>query len=112
LALEAWKLEHGQLPQSLDQLTGRYLDHPPVDPFWGKLFQYYPRGVEFAFRDTRGKAVEPGTPFLWGPATRAADSDRSNTCRAGDRSMTSGDAAAPSVPPEKMLPLGFAFAIP
>jgi hypothetical protein len=112
LALEAWKLEHGRLPQSLDQLTGRYLDRPPVDPFWGQLFQYYPKGVQFAFRDTRGKAIEPGIPFLWGPSGQAVALGCSETYGDGGGSRTSDDVAASEGSLEKLLPLGCAFAIP
>ncbi len=109
LALEAWKLEHGRLPQSLGELTGRYLERPPVDPFWGKLFQYYPKGVQFAFRDTRGKDIEPGMPFLWGPAQQAVGLGCSES---SDDSRMAGDVAASRVSLERILPLGCAFAIP
>jgi hypothetical protein len=114
LALEAWKLDHGRLPQSLEELlTDRYLERPPVDPFWGKLFQYYPKGVQFAFRDTRGKTIEPGMPFLWGPAGQTPDSTWSQApSECGDSTMQ-GDVAAPIVVPlEKALAFGCAFAVP
>jgi hypothetical protein len=112
LALEAWKLEHGRLPPSLEDLTGRYLDRPPVDPLWGKLFQYYPKGVAFAFRDARGKAIEPAVPFLWGPSQRALDFHWSAAVSDGTDRVAPGDGAAAKAPTEKVLALGCAFAIP
>jgi hypothetical protein len=113
LALEAWKLDHGRLPQSLEELlTDRYLERPPVDPFWGKLFQYYPKGVQFAFRDTRGKTIEPGMPFLWGPAGQTPDSPWSEAPSESGDSTMQGDVAAPIVPLEKALAFGCAFAVP
>ncbi|HEX4143331.1 MAG TPA: ABC transporter permease [Pirellulales bacterium] len=45
LALEAWKLEHGQLPDSLDDLAGSLLDVVPLDPRFAQPFLYYPAGV-------------------------------------------------------------------
>jgi ABC-type transport system involved in multi-copper enzyme maturation permease subunit len=51
LALEAWRLEHGQLPESLEVLTGPGPDHYfrqlPVDPTTGKPFRYFPTGLPF-----------------------------------------------------------------
>jgi len=41
LALEAWRIEHGQLPDRLDQLVPAEL---PLDPVWAKPFLYYPHG--------------------------------------------------------------------
>ena len=111
LALEAWKLEHGDLPQSLEALRGKYLERPPVDPFGGEPFHYYPKGVEFAFRDARGNAIGPRTPFLWGLLRRTVGATWSD-----------GYADASAKPPadrdtttstlERVLPLGCAFAIP
>jgi hypothetical protein len=45
LALEAWKMEHGKLPDSLDNLAGKYFENVPVDPFSGKAFRYFPGGL-------------------------------------------------------------------
>lgn len=45
LALEAWKLEHGKLPDSLDDLADKYFEKMPVDPFNGKPFRYFPEGL-------------------------------------------------------------------
>jgi len=68
LALEAWKLEHGGLPKSLNDLKGKYLHEVPVDPYFGEEFVYEPKGipeylVSFTwFSDDR--TLEPDRPFL------------------------------------------------
>ncbi len=55
LALDAWKAEHGRLPSKLEELVGTYLDRMPLDPYSGKPFWYYPKGLpirlklEFAY---------------------------------------------------------------
>ena len=71
LALQVWRLEHGELPDSLERLVGGVLDGLPLDPFSGKPFDYRPRGVPFAeswtmrteFLELRG-SLSPGEPFL------------------------------------------------
>jgi hypothetical protein len=46
LALEAWKHDHdGQLPRSLTQLVGPYLDKLPLDPYSGMSFRYFRNGL-------------------------------------------------------------------
>ncbi|HTU23797.1 MAG TPA: hypothetical protein VMF30_00280, partial [Pirellulales bacterium] len=45
LALEAWRLEHGQLPDKLDELVPSLLDSVPSDPIYAKSFFYYPDGM-------------------------------------------------------------------
>jgi hypothetical protein len=45
LALDAWKLQHGSLPKSLDQLVGPYLNRLPVDPYSGAPFRYFREGL-------------------------------------------------------------------
>ena len=47
LALETWKLDHGGLPQSLNELRGKYFDQVPVDPRTGDAFQYEPKGLPY-----------------------------------------------------------------
>jgi hypothetical protein len=69
LALEAWKLDHGGLPESLGDLKGKYLDQLPVDPYTGGAFRYEPKGLaccvawhppDFGAM----KSLEPRQPFL------------------------------------------------
>jgi hypothetical protein len=45
LALEAWKIDHGQLPDRLDQLVPTELASLPLDPVYAKPFLYYPQGL-------------------------------------------------------------------
>jgi hypothetical protein len=45
MALNAWKAEHGELPDRLEQLVGSELDRLPLDPLFALPFQYYPRGT-------------------------------------------------------------------
>jgi hypothetical protein len=44
LALEAYRLEHGKLPESLDALVAEYFDKLPRDPYSGRDFVYFPQG--------------------------------------------------------------------
>ncbi len=68
LALEAWRIEHGGLPKSLDDLTPKYLDKVPVDPYIGKTFGYEPAGFPCGIVSEPGYAatrmLEPGRPFI------------------------------------------------
>jgi hypothetical protein len=46
LALQAWKLEHGDYPKTLDELVGPYFEKLPNDPYSGDSYQYFPKGVK------------------------------------------------------------------
>jgi hypothetical protein len=88
LALLAWRIEHGQFPQKLDDLVGPYLMQLPLDPCCGQPFRYQPQGWP---RDTRWLplakfygygsvmrldeltvVVAAGCPFLWSPGDAEA----------------------------------------
>lgn len=45
LALEAYRLEKGKVPESLDQLVGTEFDTLPLDPYSGHKFLYFPQGI-------------------------------------------------------------------
>jgi len=45
MALRCYQLEHGKLPEKLDELAPGYLKAIPVDPFTGKAFGYEPGGA-------------------------------------------------------------------
>ncbi len=45
LALRAYELEHGGVPDALDALVPDYLPRVPEDPFDGQPFRYLPRAV-------------------------------------------------------------------
>ncbi len=66
LALQAWKLEHGKLPETLDALVGPYFEELPIDPYCGKPFRYLPDGLATAIPAHRFmKEAEPGRPLIW-----------------------------------------------
>ena len=44
LALQGWRLEHGQLPESLELLVPAWFDELPLDLATRKAFAYYPQG--------------------------------------------------------------------
>ena len=68
LAAEAFKAEHGQLPETLDELVGTYLDRMQVDPQSGLSFSYFSKGLPAPIRTTGGMELMPaGAPFLCSP---------------------------------------------
>ncbi len=44
LALQAYRLEHGQLPESIEAIEGEFFDELPRDPYSGRDFVYFPDG--------------------------------------------------------------------
>ena len=44
LALRLYHLEHGKLPETLEELAPEYIDAMPQDPVNGKPFVYEPTG--------------------------------------------------------------------
>lgn len=71
LALEGWALEHGSLPDTLEQLAPDWLDSVPLDVRTGDPFLYFPKGVDtkLRWRMPRGSSVRfvlpAGRPFLF-----------------------------------------------
>ncbi len=79
LAIQAYRLEHGELPKSLADLQDDYLKHWPLDPYSGQEFRYFPTGaplggteestsnaaMEIWSRDG-GQPIRPGQPGVWG----------------------------------------------
>jgi hypothetical protein len=90
LALQAYRLEHSELPKSLADLQGAYLNRWPLDPYSGMEFRYFPSGaplggteestssaaMEIWSRDA-GPPIRPGTPGVWctGPEIVASVSE-------------------------------------
>ena len=73
LLLEAWKLRHGSLPKTLDELVGPDLDRLPIDPYTGAPFRYVRDGVGIPLRWDiyvgssyffSGK-IAAKVPFIW-----------------------------------------------
>jgi hypothetical protein len=81
LALQAWKIEHGELPNTLDELVGPYLDRLPVDPYSAEPFRYFPAGVPIPLNldphAVKPEIFEAGTPFIWsaGPEVKVSNRD-------------------------------------
>ncbi len=73
LALKAWQLEHGELPQRLDQVVGEYLDRLPLDPWTAKPFTYVRSGFEAPVRFDwpRNVVIPPGQPFIYAASTNS-----------------------------------------
>ncbi|MBI2827253.1 MAG: hypothetical protein HYX69_21485 [Planctomycetia bacterium] len=69
LALEGWRLEHGELPGTLEELEGAYLERLPLDPYSGQDFRYFPHGVsdKLVYRGAGG-TIEADAPFVWSAA--------------------------------------------
>jgi ABC-type transport system involved in multi-copper enzyme maturation permease subunit len=74
LALEAYRLDHGKLPDSLDALVGDYLDALPRDPYSGTQFRYFPDGLpaadfnaieEHDAESRNDTSPSPGKPCVW-----------------------------------------------
>jgi hypothetical protein len=85
LALEAWKLQHGELPERLDALVGPYFDRLPVDPYSGEPFRYFREGVKIAFpwnqyspTSERGE-MPANTPFIWSIGAKIEVEPRAET---------------------------------
>ncbi len=60
LAVIRYQREHGQLPESLDALVGKYLDQVPLDPFDNQPLRYLPQGDEFKIYSVGVNRVDDG----------------------------------------------------
>ena len=69
LALQAWKLEHGGYPKTLDELVGPYFEKLPKDSFSGEPYQYFPEGVKdwMSGQGMNFELLSPGKgkPLIW-----------------------------------------------
>jgi hypothetical protein len=68
LALQGWKLEHGEYPKILNELSGTYLSIWPVDPYTGESYQYFPSGLKLDMPGivaVIGKSPIKDKPFIW-----------------------------------------------
>ena len=64
LAIEAWKLTKGTLPEKLESLVGPYFDKLPLDPFNNRPFSWLPWGLRSAIRCDNVSLLPAGTPLL------------------------------------------------
>lgn len=75
LACQAYRLKHGELPNSLEQLREEaFLDDLPNDPLSGRQFVYFPSGIPEPRTDRErrdleksGRRLRPDVPCLWSP---------------------------------------------
>jgi hypothetical protein len=68
LALIAYKLDHGEYPKTLAELTPGWLAEPIDDPFSGYPFVYRPEGLPHKLLSLQGDEVAfiaPDTPLIW-----------------------------------------------
>lgn len=63
-ALRLWYDEHGELPETLDQLKDVYLAEVPLVPFYNTPFKYCPHPEEDDTADTQTPTHVKGTPYL------------------------------------------------
>ncbi len=67
MALSAWRIEHGTLPQTLEQLVGTYFDRLPLDPYTGEAFGYRREGfpTPIRFGQPYAQAIPANWPLIW-----------------------------------------------
>ncbi|REK09444.1 MAG: hypothetical protein DWQ37_18580 [Planctomycetota bacterium] len=74
MAAEAYRLDHGDWPQSLEELVPEYLSALPVDPYSGRAFVYFPEGPPAPLTSDQASRLDnimtnshiaPGQPCLW-----------------------------------------------
>ncbi len=74
LALEGWRCDHGQLPESLDELVPEWFKRMPLDSVAAKPFDYYPHGSQIPVREVGYAGIyamdivlPPSTPYIVAP---------------------------------------------
>ena len=76
LLLEAWKLRHGALPKTLDELVGADLERVPIDPYTGTPFRYFRDGLKISLRwfqsdiPSSTNDIPASLPFVWSAGER------------------------------------------
>ena len=71
LALQAYRQQHGKLPERLEELVGPFLDRLPSDPISGQAFEYRPVGFPLEISGD-GRLLAPKTPLLTAPGNQGA----------------------------------------
>ena len=71
IALQAYRLQHGKLPERLDELVGPFMDRLPTDPSTGQAFEYRAGGVPIELLSD-GRRLPPNTPYLSVPGLPGA----------------------------------------
>ena len=65
LALLAYRLDHDEYPESLEDLSPEYFADVPFDPYALRPFEYRPDGLDLPLRLSGRPDTEPNTPLLW-----------------------------------------------
>jgi hypothetical protein len=76
LVAEAYRVEHGQLPQELSDIQAKHFERAPVDPFYNCPIAWFPWGLRITVRSQNVAKIPAGTPFVYllGPAKFDNDS--------------------------------------
>ncbi len=98
LALQGWRLEHGTLPRTLDELSPAWFAHIPVDPWTGTPFEYYPDGLreQTAWRDDM---------WYWGTFTLPPQRPLLKAQKTGPYYAESQRTSPDSVPHRRIFPI-------
>lgn len=118
LALEGYRLEHGELPLTLDALVGEYFQQLPRDPFSGDNFHYFPDGLPTKQKFNHGLftghyyQIPPRVPFLWGCGPNLLSVTRRNSTDDVYLQFSGGRSYGEPAPLLKMLEFGWATTIP
>ncbi|HVX14615.1 MAG TPA: hypothetical protein VHC22_25735 [Pirellulales bacterium] len=67
LAIEAWRLEHSEMPRTFDQLEGAYFEEVPLDPYSNRAFLWFPFGWNDSVRTPNVSLIPAGTPLIFSP---------------------------------------------
>ena len=65
LAIEAYRLEHRKLPDTLDEVMNAYFDRWPLDPYSGREFRYFSND-SLVFGPPKYVAQEMAKARAWG----------------------------------------------
>ena len=68
MALLAYRHDHQQYPETLDELTPDYLTALPIDPLTDKPLEYRPQGFDLPLvihRTTRSTDIPAHSPIMW-----------------------------------------------
>jgi hypothetical protein len=92
LAAESWRLEHGDMPERLEDLE-QIRGPSQIDPYTARPFLWFPRGLRSSIRSANAFHIPAKTPLLYSPAeTSSAESDLNHL------NALRRPGAAPSVP--------------
>jgi len=65
LAAERYRLDNGRFPENLEQLTGRYIEQVPIDPFDGQPLRYLMDKEQVTIYSVYENMQDDGGNVLW-----------------------------------------------